>query len=215
MASSAGEQPTLELQLDAALLAAEGGGLELGSLISLAERLVGAARLSDVATLYQRWLSHTVSPLRHIALFNLAVVLGQLERLPEAEATYRKSIEAKPDFIQGWFNLGTVLERQGRGEHALVIWQSMLDHPLVSPNLNRDMYLLVVNSMGRLQEERRQFAAAEEKLEASLKADPAQPKVIQHWFHLRQKQCKWPALQPIDGLTVGEVLKATSPLGML
>lgn len=215
MASPANEQSTLELQLDAALTAAERGGLELGAVIAMAERLAAAGRLGDVATLYQRWLAHTVSPLRHIALFNLAVVLGQLERLPEAEASYRQSIEAKPDFVQGWFNLGTVLERQGRGEHALVIWQSMLDHPLVGPDLNREMYLLVVNSMGRLQEERRQFAAAEDKLQASLLADPAQPKVIQHWFHLRQKQCKWPALQLVGDLTVGEVLKATSPLAML
>lgn len=209
------EQPMLDRQLSDALLAAGRGQLELGEVIALAERLAAAARLNDVVALYQGWIARTVSPLRHIALFNLAVVLGQLERLPEAETAYRQSIEAKPDFVQGWFNLGTVLERQGRGEHALVIWQSMLDHPLVGPELNRDMYLLVVNSMGRLQEERRQFAAAEAKLQASLMADPAQPKVIQHWFHLRQKQCKWPALQPVDGLTVGEVLKATSPLAML
>lgn len=206
---------TPEAQWRAALAAARQGRLELGDVIALAEKLNAAGRSVDAVTLYQEWIARSSSPLCYIALFNLAVLLGQLNRLPEAEVSYRQSIEAKPDFVQGWFNLGTVLERQGRGEHALVIWQSMLDHPLVGPDLNRDMYLLVVNSMGRLQEERRQFAAAEAKLQDSLLADPDQPKVIQHWFHLRQKQCKWPVMQPLEGLSVGDVLKAVSPLAML
>jgi len=77
------------------------------------------------------------------------------------------------------------------------------------------MYLMVLNSMGRLLEETRQYEASEAKLLSSLQADPSQSKVIQHWVHLRQKQCKWPVFVELEALGVGDLLKATSPLAML
>ncbi len=189
--------------------------LEPMQLIGLADRLGAAQRSQDVAALYQLWLAHNQTSVNYIVQFNLGVTLAGLERLAEAEQAYRAAIMQKPDFAQAWFNLGSIIERQQRPDNALTIWQSMLDHPLVTPQLNRDLYLMVLNSMGRLAEENRQFAAAEAKLLASLEADPQQPKVIQHWVHLRQKQCEWPAYAEVPNLPVGDMLKATSPLAML
>lgn len=205
----------LDLSLSNALRLAEQATLEPMTLIAIAERLGLAGRHADAAKLYQLWLSHCTSAADYIVRFNLGVTLSQLERLAEAEKAYRDAVYRKPDFVQAWFNLGAVIERQGRADNALIIWQSMLDHPLVGPQLNRDLYLMVLNSMGRLMEENRQFEAAEAKLRASLEADPEQPKVIQHWVHLRQKQCKWPVFVAPVGLSAGELLKATSPLAML
>jgi predicted O-linked N-acetylglucosamine transferase (SPINDLY family) len=74
---------------------------------------------------------------------------------------------------------------------------------------------MVLNSMGRLMEEVRQLNASEAKLLTSLQTDPQQPKVIQHWVHLRQKQCEWPVYTALEGLPYGDMLKATSPLAML
>ena len=189
--------------------------LEPMKLLEEAERLNAAHRYPEVIQLYQTWLSHCNSPINHVIQFNLGVALSQVEQLAAAEKAYRDAIALKPDLAQAWFNLGSVIERQHRPENALTIWQSMLDHPLASPDLNRDLYLMVLNSMGRLLEETRQFEAAEAKLFASLQADPEQPKVIQHWVHLRQKQCKWPACAEVPGLSPGDMLKATSPLAML
>lgn len=183
--------------------------------IGFADRLGAAGRLTDVIKLYRTWIAHTQSPVAYIALFNLAVALSQVEQLAEAEEAYRTAIYRKPDFAQAWFNLGSIIERQKRPEQALAIWQSMLDHPLVGPAQNRDMYILVLNSMGRLQEENRQFEAAEAKLLASLQTDPNQPKVIQHWVHLRQKQCEWPVYCAVENLSPGSMVKSTSPLAML
>ena len=213
------EQPLDHVELDLsfqnALGLAERAMLEPTLLISVAERLGRAGRNAQVAQLYQTWLAHCTSGADYIVQFNLGVTLSQLDRLAEAEQVYRAAIMRKPDFIQAWFNLGAVIERQGRQENALTIWQSMLDHPLVGPELNRDMYLMVLNSMGRLLEELRQFSGAGAKLLASLQTEPNQPKVIQHWVHLRQKQCEWPALDPLPELPIGEILKGTSPLAML
>lgn len=189
--------------------------IEPMKLLELAEKFNAARRYSDVAQLYQTWLSHCSSPVNYVIQFNLGVTLSQIDQFPAAEKAYRDAINLKPDLPQAWFNLGSVIERQHRPENALTIWQSMLDHPLVGPQQNKDLYLMVLNSMGRLMEEIRQFDEAEAKLFASLQADPAQPKVIQHWVHLRQKQCKWPALAEVPNLSHGDMLKATSPLAML
>ena len=208
---------TSDLDASLALALQQAGADQLAPMdvIGMADRLAAAGRLTDVIKLYRTWVAHTQSPLAYIALFNLAVALSQVEQLSEAEEAYRTAIYRKPDFAQAWFNLGSIIERQKRPEQALAIWQSMLDHPLVGPEQNRDLYILVLNSMGRLQEENRQFKAAEEKLLTSLQTDPDQPKVIQHWVHLRQKQCEWPPYCPVDNLSPGSMVKATSPLAML
>ncbi len=189
--------------------------LDAGSLIALADKLGTANQHAHAAELYQQWLAHNQSPLNYIIQFNLGVTLSQLEQLPAAENAYRAAIYQKSDFVQAWFNLGTVMERQGRPQNALGVWQSMLDHPLVAPDLQTELYLMVVNAMGRLMEEQRQLHEAEQKLRASLNALPQQPKVIQHWVHLRQKQCAWPVYEAIPDLSPGEMLKHTSPLAML
>ncbi len=205
----------LDAELEATLATTRAGRLDFMQAINLADRLNAARRYADVVKLYQIWLAHHQSPASHIVQFNLGVTLSQLNQLAAAEAAYRAAIMLKPDFAQAWFNLGAVIERQGRKDNALTIWQSMLDHPLATPELNRDLYLLVVNSMGRLLEEMREFDRAEAKLLASLQADPAQPKVIQHWVHLRQKQCKWPVYAGLAAPSTGDLIKATSPLAML
>ncbi len=209
------ESPNLDIALLTALQFAEQAALEPMQLIAVAERLGQARRHADVVRLYQTWLGHCSSSADYIVQFNLGVTLSQLDQLAAAEQAYRAAILRKPDFSQAWFNLGAVIERQGRADNALVIWQSMLDHPLVGPQLNPELYVMVLNSMGRLMEEVRQLHSAEEKLLASLQADPEQPKVIQHWVHLRQKQCEWPVLTELEGLSTGDLLKATSPLAML
>jgi predicted O-linked N-acetylglucosamine transferase (SPINDLY family) len=186
------------------------------AVIAEAERLGVAGRHAEAAETYRRWLAaNAASPLAPVLQFNLGVTLSALGDHAGAEQAYRAAILGKPDFVQAWFNLGTVMERQGRAQNALLAWQSMIDRPLVGPAQERELYLMVVNAMGRLLEEQRRFHEAEERLRQSLDCEPQQPKVIQHWVHLRQKQCEWPVYEPVAGLGTGELLRATSPLAML
>lgn len=191
------------------------GSLDIGSLMALAEKFTAAGRVNDVIAIYQTWLAKTAAPNKYVIHFNLAVLLAQHNRFDEAENTYRAAIFAKPDFAQAWFNFGALVERRGRKEHALTIWQSMLDHPLCTADKNRDMYLLTLNSMGRVYEELRQYDKAEAKLYQSLECDPKQEKVIHHWVHLRQKQCKWPTYPDLPFLSKGDMLIGTSALALL
>lgn len=209
------QSPDLDIALAAALQLAERVALEPMKLLEIADRLNAAQRIGDVVALYQRWLQHCHSSVNYIIQFNLGATLSQLGQISAAEQAYRAAIAQNPGFAQAWFNLGTLQERQGLPEQALATWQSMLDKPLVDPKESRELYLMTCNALGRLSEESRQLQAAETALRASLAAAPAQPKVIQHWVHLRQKQCVWPVYAPLPGVTVGDLLKASSPLALL
>ena len=209
------ESPNLDVVLAAALQLAEGIALEPMKLLETADRLNGAQRVKDVATLYQRWLQHCHSSVNYIIQFNLGATLSQLGQIEAAEAAYRAAIAQNPEFAQAWFNLGTLLERQHKPQEALAIWQSMLDDRMVDATQSRELYLMTCNNLGRLFEETRQLQKSEAILRTSLEADPNQPKVIQHWVHLRQKQCVWPVYEPPAGLTRGDLLKASSPLALL
>lgn len=209
------ESSNLDVALATARQLVERVALEPLKLLSIVERLNATSRFADVAALYQHWLQHCHSAVNYIIQFNLGVTLSQLEQLPAAESAYRAAIEQNPEFAQAWFNLGSVLERLKKPQDALAIWQSLLDKKLVSAQETRELYLLVCNSLGRLLEETRQLQPAEAMLRASLAADPAQPKVIQHWVHLRQKQCQWPVYGSVDGISRGDLIKASSPLALL
>jgi predicted O-linked N-acetylglucosamine transferase (SPINDLY family) len=215
MQPSQSAAPDLDALLADALARIDRSGIDAIPLIDIADRLGTGRRHADVATLYERWLARSSSPFRHVICFNLGVTRTSLDDLAAAERAYRDSIAQSPAFPQSWFNLGSVLERQGRREEAVAAWQMMLDRSIVDPVASRDLYLLTQNSLGRLCEELRDYARAEEHLRASLAAEPDQPKAIQHWVHLRQKQCEWPVYAELGAPTAGELLRATSPLAML
>ena len=57
---------------------------------------------------------------------------------------------------------------------------------------------------------------AETTLHRSLLLDPAQPDVVQHWVHLRQKLCRWPVLAgSIPGLDAATMLRQAGPVSAL
>ncbi len=209
------DSPDLDVALATAMQMIEAIALEPMKLLATVDRLNAAQRFTDVAALYRQWLSHCRSSINYIIEFNLGVCLSQLGQLPAAETAYRAAVAQNPEFAQAWFNLGTLRERQGHPQDALVVWQSMLDKRLVNTQDTRDLYLMVCNNLGRLLEETRQLQASEQVLRRSLEVDPDQPKVIQHWVHLRQKQCTWPVYEPPQGVTRGDLIKASSPLALL
>ncbi|MBD8496505.1 tetratricopeptide repeat protein [Pseudomonas syringae] len=209
------ESADLDAVLASALQQAERVALEPMQLLQIADRLNAAQRPGDVAALYQRWLGHCQSAVNYIIQFNLGVTLSNLGQVDAAEQAYRAAIAQNPEFAQAWFNLGTLQERQLKPQDALATWQSMLDKHLVDAQQSRELYVLTCNNLGRLLEETRQLQPAEAILHTSLLAVPLQPKVIQHWVHLRQKQCVWPVYDAPEGLSTGDLLKASSPLALL
>ena len=207
--------PVEFLTLDRLLAAANTGQLPLDALISHAERLTAAGRAPDAVRLYEAWLTHNESPARYVALFNWGVLLSEQGLLDAAEAAYQQAFTLNPRLHQAKINAGLVQERKRNDAAAVQLWLDVAGAGLGGQADAVPFATIALNHVGRLQESKRQYAAAESALAGSLRLNPQQPDAIQHWVHLRQKQCTWPIYAPPPGLSVNALMGATSPLAML
>ncbi len=184
--------------------------LTLAELVSEAQRLQNAGQVIEAVLMYRRWITTSAVGLRHVACFNLGTLLGGLNRGAEAEAAYRQAVELQPGFPHARLNLGHLLERDGKPEEALAQWRAVLDSAQTM-----DLHVHAWNNTGRLLETLRRFPESEAALRQSLLLNPDQPHVVQHFVHLRQKQCEWPVYEPFGQLTPNNLLMGTSLLAMM
>lgn len=203
------------LNSDPVFKQAREGQLGLGELISATEQLRASHQTHQAIELYRLWLAHTESPLAYAACFNLGVTLADAGDAPGAEQAYRQVLSLKPEFVQAHLNLGTLLEQQGQFDAALALWYEALNYGNLASREDKSLRLQVLNNLGRLLENTKQLDVAERMLKLSLELEPQQPGVIQHWVHLRQKQCEWPVYSPFGQVTATDMLNGTSALAML
>lgn len=189
--------------------------MPLGDLMTEAANLQAEGRAEQAVALYQAWLDHAISPYRHVALFNQGTILGAMHRHADAERAYREALALDPAFAQARLNLGHQLEHQGDVEGALAQWREVADAPAAERAVPLDLRLHAINNIARLLELERRLDEAEAAMVRSLQWQADQPDVIQHYVHIRQKQCKWPVYQPVGEVTANQLLMGTSALAML
>ena len=85
--------------------------LNLGAMLADAGRFAELAQLSDAAAKH--------CPHDALVHFNRAVALDHLERLPEAVASYERSLELDPALADAHYNLGRLREQLGDKRGAL------------------------------------------------------------------------------------------------
>ncbi|HZF79506.1 MAG TPA: tetratricopeptide repeat protein [Rubrivivax sp.] len=194
--------------------AARGGRLALNELMEHAQALQTAEQGASAALLYETWLTHAppaLKPLRHIAYFNWGTVLSALGRSEQAEAAYRQALETQPQFAPAQLNLGHLSERKGDVEAALAFWRGVFE---VAHNA-LDHRLHALNNSARLLETQRRYPEAEALMRRSLQARADQPDVVQHYVHIRQKQCAWPHYAPVGEVSPNQLLMGTSLLATM
>jgi predicted O-linked N-acetylglucosamine transferase (SPINDLY family) len=181
-------------------------GMRLETLLPLIEG-TGSALLRIRA--YADWITaNPTSPQRIAAWFNLGAEWSAHGDKAKAASAYQQALLTDPHFHPAAVNLGLALEAQGQREAALACWTKALQ-----PDEARTVLL---NHRGRLLEEQGRLADAEKALVQSLLLDPAQPDVIQHWLHIRQKTCSWPVVpEGLPGLPAATLRAACGPLGGL
>lgn len=207
--------PAVAPELESEMALARSGDMPLADLLDRANELSRRGLAEASARLYENWIRSTESPLRHVACFNWGTVLGALRRPVEAEQAYRSALVLQADFHQARVNLGHQLEQQGRVEEALAEWKLVIDRSPDAQDVNLDLRLHALNNTARLLETQRRFDESEIMLKRSLALKPAQADVIQHYVHLRQKQCEFPLYAPVEQVTHNQLLTGTSPLAML
>ena len=184
--------------------------LKVDELIQLMENVKPRCGAGPVIQLYQSWINLNTgrSPHLFVAWFNLGTELSASGDQANAATSYRNALAIKPDFYQAAVNLGLMQENAGQPADALNTWKQLLQPDEARTTL--------MNHRGRLLENLGRYDEAEDELYKSLLTDPHQPDAIQHWTHLRQKQCKWPALScGIPGLKRDDITLSAGPLSGL
>ena len=187
--------------------------LSIADLIGRADALKSTGDTAGAIALYNDWLQLSESEQRFVGFFNLGVLLVEAGDPDQARTAYEQALLLAPQLDQARINLGLLLERRQEFDAALMHWQHVADHWAHGQDSTNACAAL--NNIGRMQEIRRHYPQAEAALATSLGINKHQPDVIQHWLHLRQKQCAWPVFDESIGLTKNEMLGAASPLAML
>ncbi len=211
MLAHAEKTPLVEASWRATLEQARSGAMTLEGLIRTTESLKAELEGARVREIFDTWLQYSDSPHKFVAWFNYGVMLFAVGDRSGARRAYEQAVQLKPDFIQARLNLGTVSEAEGDSAAALAIWTEIVNESGVAS----DLMVLALNNIGRLKETLRDYDEAEAALRKSLLINPQQQDVIHHFLHLRQKQCKWPVLQPLPGISQSQMIRAMSPLSML
>jgi predicted O-linked N-acetylglucosamine transferase (SPINDLY family) len=189
--------------------------MPLAQLLGQAQACQAAGQLEAAASLYEEWLQKKGQTLTHVAWFNLGVIRGEQGSRDAAIRAYQNAIAAEPNFLEARLNLGSQFEASGQNEQALLAWREVTQIAQPEVEAQRPLLIMAYNNLGRFQEKLRHYEQAESALKQSLALKPQQPDALQHWLHLRQRQCKWPVLQPLPGLSQHDMLMSFSPLGML
>lgn len=189
--------------------------MDIHQIIDQAEQLKTQGRVQDAIDAYKAWIASHDTPVKVIALFNLAVLQSDVGLREDAIANYMACLTLKADFLEARINLGLQYERLGSSQSALAEWQKVADMIKSGKPIQQDLVVVALNHMGRLYETNKNYQLAQECLRQSLAITPQQPDAMQHWVHLRQKQCEWPVLKALPSITQNEMLRSISPLAML
>jgi predicted O-linked N-acetylglucosamine transferase (SPINDLY family) len=191
------------------------GQVGLGDLFALCGKLQVDGHIQAASNIYLLWLQHTHSEFRHVVLYNYGSLLQQSGKADEAIVAYSQALAIDPLFPEAVTNLGLCFESKGDTPQALAVWLGCVNHPQFTVRAQAEQQTLILNHIGRVQEDLKRYAEAESTLVRSLAVNPKQVNVLHHWVHIRQKACAWPAFGDLPNVTKNEMMMATSPLAML
>lgn len=189
--------------------------MTLPELIAKATELQAAGQHDEAQALYGRWIEGSDSPLRPVACFNRGTILGNLGRDPQARQCYELARELQPAFAPAWLNLGHLEERGAQPEAALACWREVYEGCASGASTTLEHRLHALNQSARLLEQLKRLPEAEAMMRRSLELKADQLDVIQHYVHVRQKQCAWPVYEPAGQVTPNQFLLGTSALAAM
>ena len=201
--------------LSDALISAMARTLSVTDLIRAAETLKQSGPASSVETLYATWMQHNQDhPLLSAVLFNYSVVLTDAGKLELAREVLERAIVVNPDFMPAYINLGRVYERLGNASLAVLKWSAALAKMESITGSAINYKTTALNQSARALEAANQDATAENLLRQSLELDRQQKEAIQHLIALRQRQCKWPVIEPSERVGYQALIQGISPLSI-
>jgi predicted O-linked N-acetylglucosamine transferase (SPINDLY family) len=191
------------------------GDVDLGKLVELAGALALSGRLDDARLLYKAWIERNPEdPLLHIALFNGAGLEGQAGDQAAAVQALQRAVSLSPDFAPAHINLGVQLERSGDALNAVQQWTAAVNRPARVTGAAVAHTVTALKQMARVLSEHHQMDAAERALAQCLDLDPRDRQLSEQYIAMRLTQCRWPVVEPREGLDRKALLAGIHPLSL-
>jgi predicted O-linked N-acetylglucosamine transferase (SPINDLY family) len=189
--------------------------MDLLALLGATNAFAAAGRIDDADKLFRAWIAkYPDHPALFAAHFNFGTALNGAGRLAEAAECFRRCIAGNPDFIQPYIILGNILEHFGDRLGAVEQWRTAVNRlAQVTPEA-LDHKLMALKQLGRVLGNADIDELAENALEQSLMLDIHQRDVVQNWFNLRQRRCRWPLLDSLPEQRRAIALAEISPLSV-
>jgi predicted O-linked N-acetylglucosamine transferase (SPINDLY family) len=166
-----------------------------------------------VCALYEGWIrTHPGHPLLHVMHFNHGVLLGESGDLPAALNAYNESIRDRPDFLPGYINLASILDRLNAGELAISYWTHVVN---ATQSIQADAIqnrLMAMKQIVRVRQSMGQYHQSDDFLRQAIEIAPYQSDSLQQWLALRQRDCQWPVIAPLAQLSQADILQRMAPL---
>ncbi len=190
--------------------------MSIAALIGAAQAREAAGDSAGAAALYADWVARNPDdPLLHAALFNRGVLLSGLGDLPGAIEAFTAAIRRQPGFLPPYINLGSALDRLGAAPEAFAHWSQAAASLATVTGEAVGHKIAALKPMAQMLEGNRRLAQAEDILRQIAELAPGRQRdVIQHWISLRQRQCRWPLLEPLAGMDRAALLRRIAPLSM-
>lgn len=187
--------------------------LALVDLLKFAESLTAEGKPQEAIELYKSWLAfNDVHPGAHMVYFNFSVLLRQMDDLAGAITAMQAALKNDPLFGPAHINLGRAFEDAGMAPLAIQQWQSFVGKTAETTPDRHTYRHMALQHIGRVMENAGLMEEAEEALWAAMELRPDKPEPGQHWSALRQRQCKWPILQPSVHVSARQIIDAMPPL---
>lgn len=171
--------------------------LPVADLFGAAAGLSNAGQGQAAADLYRIWVAYNGDDgLLYAVYFNYGAALMAIRDHVGAINALRECIRIKPDFSPAYINLGRSLEDSGQTGQAVGQWLALVNNLSAVTGDTVSHKLTALQQIGRVLEAANSDSAAEDALRQSLDINVNQTEVMQHWISLRQRQCKWPAVEP-------------------
>lgn len=189
--------------------------MSIAELFGQAEALEASKNVSAAVTLYKNWIARNSNhQLLHAVYFNYGVTLNKSGDRYGAMNALRGSLGLNDEFLPAHINLGRLLEDDGQIGAAVAQWLKLLEHTGSINGNSVKHKLIALQQLGRVLEGVQQDPSAEDALRQSLEISDNQPEVIQHWIALRQRQCKWPAVNGWEHVSSRKLIESISPLSL-
>jgi predicted O-linked N-acetylglucosamine transferase (SPINDLY family) len=187
----------------------------IAELVGSAQALAARGQAALAAELYRDWAAQNPDdPLLHAAEFNRGVLLAGLGDPQGAVEAFSAAIRHRPDFLPPYINLGAALERIGAGAQAFGQWAHVTQSLSALTGDSVAWKATALKQMAQALEAARRLTEAEDTLRQVAELTPWQRDVVQHWISLRQRQCRWPLLEPLAGHDRAALLRRIAPLSM-